>query len=321
MAQGQEMLWKMRFDEFLDMPRQCFEDVIGFKSSQLEKEFSKKNPSSASRYWKTSRIFSKNPDMQILDDDALHDVMFSCQLGLSLSQLSNLNRLSKSLLKRLRKDKDGFDSTAFEPQVLSYLINTGHEDAQFTNDHGIPDIHIPESGIWLECKKLHSQETGIKYLQAIEQNYRKGCQQISKVGSGMIIIEVDNRNSMLIKSIKEQIHNIWRNEQIANHVLAAVITYWDRKPLYEVHAPQGKGQIYQVRRHAVKVIRTATLSNRIPRFDGETFEFIDTPPIRQVRFSTVARNDDWLKLTRASVSGKNFVGDSWCTWGPAQTTK
>jgi len=311
----------MNVNEFFEIPRQCFEKVIGFKESDLIRELKNENPAPSARYWNSSVEFAKKLDMSILQEDVLHDVMFSVQLGLALLNLENHNKLPRKKLRSLRNDKVNFDSLAFEPQVLSYLINTGHQDAEFSKRDGLPDLFLPEQDLWIECKKLQSLGEGNAYLEAFKRNYEKASEQIEKVGQGIIVIEIDNRNIDLLDRIKQMLRKIRGEGKNSDHVLAVIITYWDRKPLYEVPNPDPTrdGLIYQVRRHAITIKKMIEIN--IPNFTGETFEFFDVPPVRQVRYSVVARSDDWLKLTRATLSGEKYLGDGWLTWDPAERTK
>jgi len=63
--------------------------------------------------------------------------------------------------------------------------------------------------------------------------------------------------------------------------------------------------------------RAGNREEELLEYKGETIEWIDVPPVHDVRLSSVARSDHWLKLARVNL----LQPDKLLSWGPEETAQ
>lgn len=301
----------MDIGEFAQIPLRSFERHLGFGIPFLESELEKPNEQRhpAADLWKQCKKWAGNLNLLSLEEDELHNVMFSIQFSISVDALQKNNKISKSYIKDFKNDKDSFLNRAYELQIASYMVHTGHSESELLIAKGRPDIKLTIEGKphFIECKTINSITNELtKYLNAIEQNFYKAANQIAGVGVGTIFIEIENRFPSLIEEIQNKFSAIWEGEIKYPLISGVMITFWDRKPLYlapqnDIKQPERKGQIYVARRYGIFISNPTASNLPASKFSGETIEFIDVPPVRQLLLSTIARTDDWLITSQKNI--------------------
>jgi len=297
--------------EFFRRPCVLLEDVFSIEA--LERESLKDTPHEAARLWALCVKFAADPQMGLLADSELYDIAFCVSLTFAFDQLRAAGRLPRSFVQKLESDKPCFIHLAYEAEMAAYFMGTGYAETKL----GEPDIVVPmnASTCFVACKKLASTARGDTYLAAVVRNLDSAVDQIADHGTGLAMVEVDV-SGCGIDCIEAHVVNHLDRHPRATAISAVHLTWWERT----LHVGEVEGRevrVYAARRCVRSVVRNlGSGAAECPLYEGETIEWIDAPPVLDVRLSNVARSDDWLKL----VAANHLEPDKVLCWGPEVQT-
>jgi hypothetical protein len=292
---------KISLTEFFRRPAAILEKVFGL--DKLRRELETEVPHDAARLWQRCNYFTVNPRMEELASDALHDIAFTAFFTMGLERLELMGQLPRGYVKLLWRDKPSFMHRAYEAEMASYFLSKGYSKVRLDE----PDIVIPmaRTNHFVACKKLRPGTDRDRYRTAIVHNLNKAIAQIAGKGCGTVMIEVDISTCAIDEMMKLVTDSLVQCAG-AESISQVFLTWWDRN-LIIAETEDRNGRVYAARRHTLRVHGdTGTLDCESPRYEGETIEWIDVPPVCDFRLSTVARSDDELNLVRASLLDEKF---------------
>lgn len=280
---------KISFAGFFRRPAEALERIFGCEKIQREIEVSA--PNEVAKLWQRCNDFASNPQMEKLNEGALHDIAFSILLTKALENLQSIGRLPSGYIKHLWRDRPNFMHRAYEAEIASYFVSIGYHGTRL----GEPDIVIPmpQGNHFVACKKVRSATSGERYCSSVESHLNKAVDQVSQLGNGTVIIEV-NSSRCSIDKLQERLASALSQCSGVNAISQVFITWWDRNLV--VSESEGREErMYAARRHSAHIPGiTGAAGIMLPHFAGETIEWIYVPPSCDIRLSSVARSDAWL---------------------------
>ena len=300
------MIQYTSISEFFHRTARTFEEEFGRQT--LENDAAGPKPHNVSRLWKSCIDFASSPRLEDLSDQSRHDIAFSVLLARAFENLRSRGRLHQDFMDQLWNDRPSFLHRAYEAEVAAYFIDRGYEDTSLDE----PDVVIKFGAEmhFLACKKLEPGRSKSKYLKKLKEHLKKAIDQIGRHGSGSVMIEVDSR-SCAIDEMETLVNNCLGCKETPSVVQYVFLTWWDPS-FTTADLPNRHCRAYALRRQ----VRTISCHNgphhsNSPIFEGQTIEWIDTPPTCEVLVSSVARSDDWIK----TVISNRFEPDAFFGWG------